>query len=80
MFIIGAVFSFKTVDEQTFQSTTDTVATPDVNHYAGSISPEKQSVNVWGDDRAEVIYKYTRNSYTLILQKGQGMTEVLRYA
>lgn len=52
-------------DTDNLTGTTDASVTPAVKSYEGFTAPSTQTVTIKGDGTTEVIYNYTRNSYTL---------------
>ena len=56
--------------------TTDQVVTPNVNTYTGFTSPSTQELRVKADGSAAMNYYYTRNEYTLTVNKGVGVSAV----
>ena len=50
--------------------------TPNTKSYAGFTSPTKQTVTVSEDGTTTVNYYYTRNQYTVVLNKGTGIASV----
>ena len=50
--------------------------TPETKEYEGFTSPEKENLTITADGKAELNYYYTRNSYTVTLDKGIGIQEV----
>ena len=48
--------------------TTDTSVTPSVNTYEWFTAPSTQTINIDPDGNAEVVYKYSRNSYRLVIK------------
>ncbi len=61
---------------ETPKGTTDSSVSPDTKTYTGFTSPAKQSTTVKGDNSAEVNYYYTRNQYTLTINKSTGVSSV----
>ena len=56
-------------DTEVFEGTTDTEVTPNVKTYTGFTSPNTQTVNINGDGSTIVEYLYTRNKYTLTVER-----------
>lgn len=50
--------------------------TPAVKSYTGFTAPEAQTVVIAADGKTVVDYYYTRNSYTVTINKGTGITSV----
>lgn len=68
--------NFTKVEEEKLAGTTDTQVTPAVKTYEGFNSPATQTVTIKGDGSTVVDYYYTRNSYTVTLNKGTGIAGV----
>lgn len=56
--------------------TTNTDVTPSTNTYEGFTAPVTQTKTITGDDQMKIDYFYTRNSYSLVLNKGVGISSV----
>ena len=56
--------------------TTGAGVTPAVKFYEGFTAPSTQSVTIAADGSTKVNYYYTRNSYTVTLEKGTGIASV----
>ena len=69
-------YSEVTADRETLSGTIGNSVTPAVKTYTGFTSPKTQSVTIKADGSATVNYYYTRNSYTLTLEKGTGISNV----
>jgi uncharacterized repeat protein (TIGR02543 family) len=63
-------------DTETKKGTSDTVVMPAVKTYTGFTAPTAQSVTISADGSTVVNYYYTRNSYSVTLSKGTGITTV----
>ncbi len=61
---------------ETFTATTGDSVTPAVNSYTGFTAPSAQTVTVKADGSTVVNYYYERNSYTVTLRKGTGISAV----
>lgn len=68
--------NFTKVETDELAGTTDTQVTPAVKTYEGFNSPATQTVTIKGDGSTVVDYYYTRNSYTVTLNKGTGIAGV----
>ncbi len=68
--------NYTLIDTESLKGTTNASATPDTKNYTGFTSPTKESVTVLGDGSAEINYYYTRNSYTLTVNKDAGVSTV----
>ncbi|MGN0451622.1 MAG: InlB B-repeat-containing protein [Acutalibacteraceae bacterium] len=53
----------------------DESVTPEVKSYKGFTSPDTQTVTISPDGSTVVYYYYTRNSYTVTLNKGTGISD-----
>ena len=63
---LDGTYVLESTDELSW--TTDTSVTPSVNTYEGFTAPSTQTINIDPDGNAEVVYYYTRNSYTLVIK------------
>ena len=68
--------NFTLKDTQNLTGTTGASVSPAVKSYTGFTAPSKQTVTVAGDGSTVVNYYYTRNSYTVTLNKGTGIASV----
>ena len=69
-------FTLITADTQNLTGTTATSVTPAVKTYTGFASPSTQTVAIAADGSTVVNYYYTRNSYSVTLSKGTGISAV----
>ena len=65
-----------TADRQNLTGTTGAEVTPAVKTYTGFTSPATQTVTILADGSTVVEYYYTRNSYTVTVQAGTGISAV----
>ncbi len=63
-------------DTETFTATTGDSVTPAVKSYTGFTAPSTKTVIVKADGSTVVNYYYERNSYTVTLRKGTGISSV----
>jgi uncharacterized repeat protein (TIGR02543 family) len=63
-------------DTENKKGTSDSNVTPAVQTYTGFTSPEAQEITILADGTTVLNYYYTRNSYSVTLNKGTGITEV----
>lgn len=68
--------NFTLNETQTLTGTSGTSVAPAVKSYTGFTSPSKKTVTIAADGRTVVNYYYTRNSYTVTLNKGTGIASV----
>ena len=68
--------NFTLKETENLSGTTGASVSPAVNSYTGFTAPSKQTVTVSGDGSTVVNYYYTRNSYTVTLNKGTGIASV----
>ena len=66
--------NFTKVETEELTGTTDTQVTPAVKTYEGFNSPATKTVTIKGDGSTVVDYYYTRNSNTVTLNKGPGLS------
>ena len=64
--------SYLIADIDNLTGTTDTSVTPAVKNYEGFTAPSEQTVTVKSDGSLVVVYKYTRNSYTITFDAAGG--------
>jgi len=69
-------YTLVTADTQTLTAKADSKVTPAVKSYTGFTSPSAQTVTVAADGSTVVNYYYTRNSYTVTVNKGTGISAV----
>lgn len=65
-----------TADIQKLSGIIGSSITPEVKTYTGFTSPQKQSATIKADGSTTVNYYYTRNSYTLTVKAGTGISNV----
>ncbi len=70
---INGTYPSRPTNTQNYTGTTDTSVTPSYRSYTGFTSPAKQTATIKGDGSLVVVYRYTRNSYTLTTAKGTGI-------
>lgn len=70
----GTNYTIAGVEE--LSGTTNSSVTPNTKTYEGFTSPSKQTVTIKADGSTIVEYRYTRNSYTVTLTKGTGISSV----
>ncbi len=63
-------------ETENLTGTTGAQVTPSVKTYTGFISPSTQTVTIAADGSTVVEYRYTRQTYTVNLQAGTGVTSV----
>ncbi len=63
-------------ETQNLTGTTGASVTPSVKSYTGFTAPSTKTVTINADGSTVVNYYYTRNSYTLTLNKGTGISTV----
>lgn len=64
--------SFTLAETENLTATAGAVVTPQVKAYTGFTAPVAQSVSVEADGTTVVRYEYTRNTYTITLNAGEG--------
>lgn len=64
--------SYALVDTDRLTGTTDSSVTPAVKSYTGFTAPAEQTATVKPDGSLVVVYRYTRNSYTLTFDAAGG--------
>ena len=69
-------FALVSEDTQNLTGTTAASVTPAVKSYTGFTAPSTQTVTIAADGSTVVNYYYTRNSYTVTLNKGTGVASV----
>ena len=74
--ILDDEYTIYNQDTQNLTGTTDSEVTPAVKTYEGFTSPATQTVTIKGDGSTVVVYKYTRNEYTVNLTAGTGIASV----
>ena len=65
--------SFKVVDTDNLTGETGKEVTPATKTYTGFKSPAPQKLTILADGTAELTYNYTRNSYTVTVNKSTGI-------
>ena len=68
--------NYTLVNTQALTGTTNDEVTPDVETYEGFTSPKTQTIKIKNDGSAVVNYYYSRNSYTLTIDKSTGINTV----
>jgi uncharacterized repeat protein (TIGR02543 family) len=68
--------NYTLIDTQLLYGTTNQNVTPDVNTYEGFKSPKSQTITIKNDGTTVINYYYTRNNYTLTVNKTDGVTSV----
>ena len=68
--------SYLLIETDNLTGTTDTEVEPDTKEYEGFTSPAKQKINIDGDGKKEITYRYTRNRYDVTVNKGEGISAV----
>ena len=69
--------NYTLAETQNLTGTANTSVTPAVKNYEGFTSPDTQTVTIKADGTTVVDYYYTRNSYTVTLIKGTGISDVI---
>ena len=64
-------------DTDNLQGTTGESITPEVKEYVGFTAPYTQTTIIEGNGTTEINYYYIRNSYTITLNRGQGIENVI---
>jgi uncharacterized repeat protein (TIGR02543 family) len=64
------------VDSEIFSNLNQSTVTPDIKSYTGFTSPSVQTIKLEKDSNNVVNYYYTRNQYTVTLNKGTGIDSV----
>ena len=64
-------------DTDNLQGTTGESITPEVKEYVGFTAPYTQTKIIEGNGTTEINYYYTRNSYTITLNRGEGIENVI---
>ena len=70
-------YNYTIAERKNLTGTTDTSVTPKINTYEGFTSPTVQTKTITGDGNLIIDYYYTRNKYTVTLNKGKGVAAVL---
>ena len=70
-------YNYTIAERKNLTGTTDTEVSPEINTYEGFTSPEVQTKTITGDGNLIIDYYYTRNKYTVTLNKGKGVAAVL---
>ncbi len=68
--------NYTLVETESLRGTTDATVSPNTKNYDGFTSPSKESITVKEDGSAVLNYYYTRNSYTLTVNKDTGVSSV----
>lgn len=68
--------NFTLVATQSYTTTAGAKVTPAVNSYTGFTSPSIQTVTIANNGSTVINYYYTRNSYTVTINKGSGISAV----
>ena len=68
--------TFEVKDTETLYGKTNSVVTPETKSYKGFTAPAKKQLTITADGKAQVIYDYTRNIYTLTLDKNEYISSV----
>ena len=66
--------TYTLADTQNLTGTSDASVTPAVKSYTGFTAPSTQTVTISADGSRVVEYRYTRNSYTVTLTNGTGIS------
>ncbi|MBR6380695.1 MAG: hypothetical protein IKS07_03330 [Lachnospiraceae bacterium] len=72
----GSGYTLSAADTQTFRGDLEATVRPAVKNFTGFTSPATQTVVITADGKASVSYYYTRNRYTLTLNRGTGIASV----
>ena len=70
-------YNYTIAERKNLTGTTDTEVSPEINTYEGFTSPKVQTKTITGDGNQIIDYYYTRNKYTVTLNKGKGVAAVL---
>ncbi len=68
--------TYKTVNTDSLTGTSDSKITPNTRSYTGFTAPSKQEIVISPEGTSSVTYKYSRNSYTVSVTKGIGISTV----
>ena len=68
--------NYTLINTQALTGTTNEEVTPEVEQYEGFTSPSTKTVKIKNDGSTTVNYYYTRNSYTLTVDKSTGIKTV----
>lgn len=68
--------SYELISTEELYGQTDLEITPPVDEYSGFSSPETQTITINGSGSTIIDYYYTRNSYYLTIDLGQGIESV----
>ena len=74
MNVTGTGYTLK--ETETLSGSAGYPITPNTKSYAGFTSPTKQTVTVASDGSTIINYNYTRNQYTIMVNKGTGIASV----
>ena len=74
MNVTGTGYTLK--ETETISGSAGYPITPNTKSYAGFTSPTKQTVTVASDGSTIINYNYTRNQYTIMVNKGTGIAGV----